>query len=82
DRDIQLLKALDNEFSKNIKFRFYANQGWNISQTKQFIEELNKYSLNVNIIEQPVKYYDISAMREITKYSNIPIVADESVFDA
>ncbi|MDE4947147.1 dipeptide epimerase, partial [Francisella tularensis subsp. holarctica] len=44
DRDIQLLKALDNEFSKNIIFRFDANQGWNISQTKQFIEELNKYS--------------------------------------
>ncbi|APA82766.1 dipeptide epimerase [Francisella tularensis] len=82
DRDIQLLKSLDNEFSKNIKFRFDANQGWNISQTKQFIEELNKYSLNVEIIEQPVKYYDISAMREICQFSNIPVVADESVFDA
>ncbi|MDE5035628.1 enolase C-terminal domain-like protein, partial [Francisella tularensis] len=63
DRDIQLLKALDNVFSKNIKFRFDANQGWNISQTKQFIDELNKFSLNVKIIEQPGIYYDLSAMR-------------------
>ncbi|MDE4940802.1 dipeptide epimerase, partial [Francisella tularensis subsp. holarctica] len=54
DSDIQLLKALDNEFSKNIKFRFDSNQVWNISQTKQVIEELNKYSLNVKIIEKPV----------------------------
>ncbi|AHB98491.1 hypothetical protein M973_05975 [Francisella orientalis LADL 07-285A] len=77
-----MLKALDNEFSKNIKFRFDANQGWNKAQTKQFIEEINKYSLNVEIIEQLVKYYDIKAMAEITKFSNIPVVADESVFDA
>ena len=51
-------------------------------QTRQFIEELNKYDINVEIVEQPVKYYDIAGMREITKFSNIPIVADESVFDA
>ncbi|MED7788257.1 dipeptide epimerase [Francisella sp. 19X1-34] len=81
-RDIELLKALDNEFDKSIKFRFDANQGWSITQTKQFIEELNKYSLKVEIIEQPVKYYDISAMQEITQFSNIPIVADESVFNS
>ncbi|MED7819698.1 MULTISPECIES: dipeptide epimerase [unclassified Francisella] len=82
NRDIELLKALDNEFDRSIKFRFDANQGWSVAETKQFIEELNKYSLNVEIIEQPVKYYDISAMREITQFSNISIVADESVFDA
>nr|WP_255321896.1 enolase C-terminal domain-like protein [Francisella halioticida] len=81
-RDIELLKALDKEFDKNVRFRFDANQGWGVTQTKQFIEELNKYSLSVEIIEQPVKYYDISAMHEITQFSNIPIVADESVFDA
>lgn len=77
-----MLKALDKEFDKNVRFRFDANQGWGVTQTKQFIEELNKYSLSVEIIEQPVKYYDISAMHEITQFSNIPIVADESVFDA
>ncbi|MBK2356576.1 dipeptide epimerase [Francisella hispaniensis] len=82
NRDVQLLKALDSEFSKNIKFRFDANQGWNVTQTKQFIEEISKYNLDVEIIEQPVKYYDIKAMAEITKFSNIPVVADESVFDA
>ncbi|WP_425536921.1 hypothetical protein [Francisella-like endosymbiont] len=27
NRDIQLFKALDSEFSKNIKFRFDVNQG-------------------------------------------------------
>lgn len=81
-RDIELLKALDSEFNKSTKFRFDANQGWSIAQTKQFIEELNKYSLNVEIIEQPVKYYDISAMHAITQFSNIPIVADESVFNS
>ncbi|AIT08859.1 mandelate racemase [Candidatus Francisella endociliophora] len=81
-RDIELLKAIDSEFSRDIKFRFDANQGWSILQTRQFIEELNKYDINVEIIEQPVKYSDIASMREITQFSNIPVVADESVFDA
>ncbi|QLE79902.1 dipeptide epimerase [Francisella sp. Scap27] len=79
-RDIELLKHIDKNFSSEISFRFDANQGWSIKQTKQFIEELDKYSINTEIIEQPVKHYDISAMRELTAFSNLPLVADESVF--
>lgn len=80
NRDIELLRFLDSEFSKQIKFRFDANQGWTEKQSRQFIEELNKYSINVELVEQPVKYHNYKAMKNITEFSNIPILADESVF--
>lgn len=79
-RDIALLSHLEKEFTTATKFRFDANQGWTELQTRQFIEELNKYSINTELVEQPVKSYDIKAMRNITQFSNIPILADESVF--
>jgi L-alanine-DL-glutamate epimerase-like enolase superfamily enzyme len=79
-RDIELLKHIEKEFSTATKFRFDANQGWTEMQTRQFIEELNKYSINTELVEQPVKSYDVKAMKSITQFSNIPILADESVF--
>lgn len=79
-RDIELLRHIDSEFSKSIRFRFDANQGWSIKQTKEFIAELDKYSITTEIIEQPVKHHDIAAMKELTAFSNLPLVADESVF--
>jgi len=79
-RDIELLKHIEKEFSTNIKFRFDANQGWTEMQARQFIEELNKYDINTELVEQPVKSYDVKGMKNITQFSNIPILADESVF--
>jgi L-alanine-DL-glutamate epimerase-like enolase superfamily enzyme len=79
-KDIELLKHIEKEFSTNIKFRFDANQGWTEMQARQFIEELNKYDINTELVEQPVKSYDVKGMKNITQFSNIPILADESVF--
>ena len=79
-RDMALLPQLENEFTTATKFRFDANQGWTEKQTRQFIEELNKYSINTELVEQPVKNYNVKAMKNITQFSNIPILADESVF--
>jgi o-succinylbenzoate synthase len=79
-RDLELLQYIEKEFSNSIKFRFDANQGWTELQARQFIEALNKYDINTELVEQPIKSYDIKGMRNITQFSNIPILADESVF--
>ena len=79
-RDLALLQHLEKEFTTVTKFRFDANQGWSEKQAMQFIEELNKYSINTELVEQPVKSYDVNGMRNITQFSNIPILADESIF--
>ena len=79
-RDLELLQHIEKEFSNSIKFRFDANQGWTELQARQFLEALNKYDINTELVEQPIKSYDIKGMRNITQFSNIPILADESVF--
>jgi L-alanine-DL-glutamate epimerase-like enolase superfamily enzyme len=46
----------------------------------KFISEIDKYDINVELIEQPVNRHDIKSMKNITQSSHIPILADESVF--
>ena len=81
-RDVELLKIINKEFNRDTKFRFDANQGWTEYQSFKFISEFDKYDINVELIEQPVKSYNVNAMKNITQFSNIPILADESVFSA
>ena len=36
--------------------------------------------LDIELVEQPVKAHDFEGLAYVTKYSNIPVLADESVF--
>lgn len=36
--------------------------------------------LDIELVEQPVKAHDFEGLAYVTKYSNVPVLADESVF--
>ena len=36
--------------------------------------------LNIELVEQPVKAHDFDGLRYVTKHSDVPVLADESVF--
>jgi len=55
-----------------------ANQAWNEVEALKIIDELT--SNNIMLIEQPLKAHELEAIKRITKYSHIPILADESAF--
>lgn len=55
-----------------------ANQSWSLEDTKEYINAIQE--IDIQLIEQPVKGDDIKSLREITYYSKVPIVADESCF--
>lgn len=74
---IDITKALNNEFPQ-ARLLIDANQAWDEKQTKIYIDEVE--SLDIELIEQPVIAEDIKALKNITDYSNIPILADEAVF--
>lgn len=55
-----------------------ANQAWDVEASKSFIDATSYADLA--LIEQPLGAKESDGMRELTQYSSIPILADESVF--
>jgi L-alanine-DL-glutamate epimerase-like enolase superfamily enzyme len=55
-----------------------ANQAWSEEETMEYIDAT--LDVKLELIEQPVKADELSALRSITNYSHVPILADESVF--
>ncbi|MEA2091404.1 MAG: dipeptide epimerase [Campylobacterota bacterium] len=55
-----------------------ANQAWSLDDSLKYIDAVK--DVGVELIEQPVGASDLDALKSITNYSHIPILADESVF--
>lgn len=75
DSSINIVKKIQETLPKT-KILVDANQAWSRDDTLYFIDNI----ANVELIEQPVIKDDIASLRHITKYSHIPILADEAVF--
>lgn len=58
-----------------------ANQGWNEDETKLMIGFLKDKNIHIDVLEQPVYRKEYDAMHRLNKKSDIPIMADESLFD-
>lgn len=80
EEDVARVKAVRDAVGGNIRIRIDANQGWTVKQAKKALSMMEKYE--VELAEQPVKWYDIEGMAELTRESPIPIMADESVHSA
>ncbi|KRN43081.1 mandelate racemase/muconate lactonizing enzyme family protein [Fructilactobacillus fructivorans] len=65
---------------KGVSIRIDPNQAWSRQQAITYIDKLQNSDIKVDFIEQPVNANDLDGMREVKRFSHIPIVADESVF--
>lgn len=74
ENDLEIVKALRKH--TDAVFRVDANCGWGVEETIRNSEELVKY--NVEFIEQPLLADNLAGMKEVIKYSALPLVADES----
>ena len=72
--DIEIVKALRKE--TNAVFRVDANCGWGVEETIKNSLVLAK--LGVEFIEQPLTSENFEGMKEVMKYCELPIIADES----
>lgn len=57
-------------------FRIDANCAWTADQAIEYSIELQK--LGVEFMEQPLGKDDLDGMKEVFKYSKLPVIADES----
>ncbi len=72
--DIEIIKELRSH--TDAVFRVDANCGWTAKETIHNSHALKK--LGVEFIEQPMKADEWEGMKEVFKYSALPIIADES----
>lgn len=78
--DLQRIEAIRKAVGDQITLRLDANQGWSVKEALTIIHKIEKRNLNIELIEQPIHYSNLKGMIEVTKFSPIPIMADESVF--
>ena len=74
-RDIEILQTLRKVTDKAIYVD--ANTAWAPKEAIEKIRELAQYG--VELIEQPTKPDDIAGLKYVHEYSELPIIADESV---
>ena len=72
--DLDIVRELRKQ--TDARFRIDANCAWTADETIGNSGVLKE--LGVEFIEQPLKAGDISGMREVYRYSELPVIADES----
>lgn len=72
--DLEIIRELRKHTDS--VFRIDANCAWTAGQAIRYSEELSE--LNVEFMEQPLEKDDLEGMKEVFKYSRLPVIADES----
>ncbi len=78
--DVERVKRIRDAVGTNIRIRVDANQGWSPKEAVRISKSLERY--DVEMIEQPVKAWDLEGLKYVKERSEIPIVADEAVHNS
>lgn len=77
--DFERLRAVRSSAGK-ARIRIDANQAWSPKQAVRILNRMQDAGLDIELVEQPVKAYDLEGMKFVTANSPVPVLADESVF--
>ena len=78
--DVARLSAIREAVGKDCRIRIDANQAWTPKQAIKLLNQMQDKGLDIELVEQPVKAHDFEGLAYVTKYANVPVLADESVF--
>jgi L-alanine-DL-glutamate epimerase-like enolase superfamily enzyme len=78
--DVQRIEAIRKAIGDQTPIRTDANQGWDVVTASAILRAIGEW--NVQYCEQPIRRHDITGLRQVRKRSHVPIMADESLFDA
>lgn len=75
--DVERVRAVREAVGNKIIIRVDANQGWTPKQAVKTIKTVEKY--DIELVEQPVPWWDLNGMAFVRENIDTPIAADESV---
>lgn len=77
ENDVARVKALRERLGFSFRLRVDANQGWTLKQALRAIRRMERYE--VELVEQPLPYWDLEGLRLLRRSVEVPIALDESV---
>ncbi|MCY6371205.1 dipeptide epimerase [Clostridium ganghwense] len=77
--DFKRVKTIRQAVRKDIKIRVDADQGWTPKSAVKIITKFEDAGLDIELIEQPVKAWDLEGLKFVTDNVMTDILADESV---
>ncbi|WP_432663411.1 dipeptide epimerase [Wukongibacter baidiensis] len=80
EKDFKRVKSIREVVGNDIKIRLDANQGWLPKEAVRLINKLEDAGLDIELVEQPVKAWDLEGLKFVTDNVETPIMADESMF--
>ena len=78
--DIARLAAVRKAVGDDITIRIDANTAWEPKQAVRILNGMQEQGLKIELVEQPVKAWDLEGLKYVTDNSYVPVLADESVF--
>ncbi|UCG07417.1 MAG: hypothetical protein JSV83_01820 [Desulfobacterales bacterium] len=75
--EIKRMLAVKERFGNQINIIIDANQGWEVAEALEFIDGIN--SCRPDLIEQPIRRWDMNGLKRIHDMSPYPLSADESL---
>ena len=80
NKNIQRLEAINSLLSSEHTLRLDPNQSLDLKACLFMLESINIH--NIECIEQPFDAKDITSMKALKDKALVPVLADESIFDA
>ncbi len=74
--DIEMVRRIRETVGPAIRLRVDANQAYDVKSAVRVARRLERYE--VEFFEQPVAWWDLDGLAEVSRATEIPIMADES----
>ncbi|MBR6789267.1 MAG: dipeptide epimerase [Oscillospiraceae bacterium] len=78
--DVARLTAVREAAGPDRLIRIDANQAWTPKEAVRILNRMQDRGLDIELVEQPVPAHDIEGLKYVTDRSDVPVLADESVF--
>lgn len=75
--DLKRIRLMRGQIGEDIRIRIDANQGWTPREAVKVLSKMQPF--DIELVEQPVKWYDIVGLGLVRRSTSIPVMADESV---
>ena len=77
DDDVEMVRHIREAVGQAVRIRVDANQAYCLKSAVRVARRLERHE--VEFFEQPVAWWDLDGMAEVSRATEVPIMADESV---
>lgn len=78
--DVQRVIRIQEQSGEATRIRIDANQAWDVDTTVAAVEAWQAAGVGLDLIEQPLPFWDLAGHAELRRRLSVPVMLDESVF--